>query len=114
MTVQHGAAGGYRIRLSKEEPRSGHRPSVDVLFESLVPLKELRRHAVIMTGMGSDGARGMLALRRSGAVTTIAEAEQTCVVYGMPRAAVELEAASEVVNQHEIAHKLVQAVNAGT
>jgi two-component system chemotaxis response regulator CheB len=114
MTVQHHTASGYRVRLSKEEPRSGHRPSVDVLFESLVPFKELKRHAVIMTGMGSDGARGMLALRRSGAVTTIAEAEQTCVVYGMPRAAVELDAASDVVCQQDIARKLVQAINAGT
>jgi two-component system chemotaxis response regulator CheB len=110
MAVQRDSAGGYSIRLTKDDPRSGHRPSVDVLFESLVPLKELKRHAVIMTGMGSDGAKGMLALRKSGAVTTIAEAEDTCVVYGMPRAAVELEAASDVVRQHDIARKLVQKV----
>jgi two-component system chemotaxis response regulator CheB len=110
MTVQRDTAGGYRIRLTKDDPRSGHRPSVDVLFESLVPLKELKRHAVIMTGMGSDGAKGMLALRQSGAVTTIAEAEETCVVYGMPRAAVELEAATDVLRQQDIARKLVHSV----
>lgn len=110
MTAERDSSRGYRIRLTKDEPRSGHRPSVDMLFESLVPLKELKRHAVIMTGMGSDGARGMLSLRQSGAVTTIAEAEQTCVVYGMPRAAAELNAATDVLMQQDIVRKLVQSV----
>ncbi|UJF35361.1 protein-glutamate methylesterase/protein-glutamine glutaminase [Paenibacillus hexagrammi] len=102
--------GVYKIRLSKEDPRSGHRPSVDVMLESLLPFKELRRHIVIMTGMGSDGAKGMLSLRENGAVTTIAESEETCVVYGMPRAAVELKAAMHVIPQQDIASKLSQAV----
>ncbi|MDU0201338.1 MULTISPECIES: chemotaxis response regulator protein-glutamate methylesterase [Paenibacillus] len=100
----------YKIKLTKEEPRSGHRPSVDALFESLLGLNELKRHIVLMTGMGSDGARGMLSLRQSGAATTIAESEETCVVYGMPRAAVEMQAAMHVLPQHHIAARLAQCV----
>lgn len=101
---------GYFIKLTDDELRSGHRPSVDVLFESAVSCGELRRHAVLMTGMGSDGAKGMKQLRDSGAVTTIAEAEETCVVYGMPRAAVENGAAADSVPLPRIANYLVQAV----
>ncbi|MCY9659051.1 chemotaxis response regulator protein-glutamate methylesterase [Paenibacillus chondroitinus] len=100
----------YKIKLTKEDPRSGHRPSVDTLFESLLDLNELKRHIVLMTGMGSDGARGMLSLRQSGAETTIAESEETCVVYGMPRAAVEMQAAMLVLPQHGIAARLTQCV----
>ncbi|MFC0214357.1 chemotaxis response regulator protein-glutamate methylesterase [Paenibacillus chartarius] len=114
MMARREQGGGYRIKLTKDEPRSGHRPSVDVMFESLVPMKELKRHAVIMTGMGSDGAKGMLALRKSGAVITIAEAEETCVVYGMPRAAVELQGVTDVVKQPEIARKIVQSVHSAS
>lgn len=103
-------AGEYRLRLSLEEPRGGHRPSVDTMFESLLPLKELKRHTVLMTGMGGDGAQGMLALRKSGALTSIAESEETCVVYGMPRTAVQLKAATHVLPLPEIAGKLVELV----
>jgi len=103
-------AGEYRIKLTLDEPRSGHRPSVDELFESLVPLSELTRHAVIMTGMGSDGAKGMKLLAEQGAATTIAESEDTCVVYGMPRAAVEAGAAMTVLPLHDIASELSVAV----
>lgn len=110
MKLQKDSIQGYRIQLTKEDPRSGHRPSVDTLFESLVPLRELKRHAVLMTGMGKDGAIGMLSLLESGAVTTIAESEETCVVYGMPRSAVLLDAATHVLPQHEIPNKIVQAV----
>ncbi|MFH5183189.1 chemotaxis response regulator protein-glutamate methylesterase [Paenibacillus sp. TAB 01] len=110
MMVARNGPGAYRIYINKDEPRGGHRPSVDVLFESLLPLKELKRHIVIMTGMGADGAKGMRALRQAGAVTTIAESEETCIVYGMPRAAVELDGVMHVVPQQDIAAKLAQAV----
>ncbi|WP_141692581.1 protein-glutamate methylesterase/protein-glutamine glutaminase [Paenibacillus pectinilyticus] len=100
----------YKIRLTKDEPVSGHRPSVDVMFDSLRSMTELKRHVVLMTGMGSDGAKGMLSLRQSGATTTIAEAEETCVVYGMPRAAVENQAAMHVLPQQDIAVRLSKCV----
>ncbi|RIX51807.1 chemotaxis-specific protein-glutamate methyltransferase CheB [Paenibacillus nanensis] len=101
---------GYAIQLTEAPQRNGHRPSVDVMFESLLPFKELERHAVIMTGMGSDGAKGMKSLAEHGAASTIAEAEETCVVYGMPRSAVECGAAKTVLPLQGIASKLVSAV----
>ncbi|MFD0959500.1 protein-glutamate methylesterase/protein-glutamine glutaminase [Paenibacillus chungangensis] len=105
---RHGS--DYVVQLSDEPARNGHRPSVDVMFESLAPCNELARHAVIMTGMGSDGAKGMKLLADEGAVTTIAESEQTCVVYGMPRSAVENGSVQRIVPLHEIASEIVQAV----
>jgi two-component system chemotaxis response regulator CheB len=110
MTIGKDAKGRLKILLSDENPRGGHRPSVDVLFESLIGHHHLKRHIVLMTGMGSDGAKGMKALQTDGAVTTIAEAEQTCVVYGMPRSAVELGAASHLLPLQSIAPLLVQEV----
>ncbi|MCZ8520035.1 MULTISPECIES: protein-glutamate methylesterase/protein-glutamine glutaminase [Paenibacillus] len=110
MTVARNGSQSYKIHLSKDEPRGGHRPSVDTMFESLLPLKELKRHITIMTGMGADGAKGMQALKQAGAVTTIAESEETCVVYGMPRAAVELGCVMHVVPQQQIAGMLIQSV----
>lgn len=101
---------GYRIRLTEQPLRNGHRPSVDVLFESLIDHQELKRHAVIMTGMGSDGAKGMMQLAQSGAVSTIAESEETCVVYGMPRCAIEGGHVRTVLPLQHIASELVHAV----
>lgn len=112
MRLERSAGGIYRIRLSRDDPRNGHRPSVDVLFESLVPLTELKRVAVIMTGMGSDGARGLKELKESGAIT-LAESEETCVVYGMPRAAVEMQAADLVLKLQEIPRKMTEIVQEG-
>ncbi|KRE39860.1 protein-glutamate methylesterase/protein-glutamine glutaminase [Paenibacillus sp. Soil522] len=101
---------GYLILLTEQPQRNGHRPSVDVLFDSLTAFRELKRHAVIMTGMGSDGAKGMKLLVECGAETTIAEAEETCVVYGMPRSAVEAGCVGKVLPLQHIAPQLVQAV----
>ncbi|WEK56171.1 MAG: chemotaxis protein CheB [Candidatus Cohnella colombiensis] len=112
MTLHCDVQGAYRINLTEGAPRSGHKPSVDEMFDSLVGFKQLKRHAVIMTGMGSDGAKGMKALQEDGAATTIAEAEQTCVVYGMPRSAVELGAASHILPLEQISSMIVQKVKA--
>ena len=98
----------YKIRLTKEEPGSCTRSSVDVMFESLLGMSELKRHIVLMTGMGSDRDKGMLALKQSGVSTTIAECEETCVVYGMPRTAIEIQAAMHVLPQQDIANRLAQ------
>lgn len=104
------AGGKYKLTLSMQEPRSGHRPSVDVLYESLLPIHSLKRHLVLLTGMGSDGARAMKKLYDSGVTSTIAESEETCVVYGMPRSAVELQCVNHVLPLNEIGPKLVQIV----
>lgn len=101
---------GYAIQLTNQPLRNGHRPSVDVLFESCSKLHELSKHAVLMTGMGSDGAKGMKLLLDKGAKTTIAEAEETCVVYGMPRSAVELGVAQKVLPLPQIAKAIVDAI----
>lgn len=110
MKVAESTGGQYVISLSKEEARNGHRPSVDTLFESLLPLTSLERHAVIMTGMGSDGAKMMKSLYDSGVTSTFAESEETCVVYGMPRSAVELKCVSYILPLQDIAPRLVQVV----
>ncbi|WP_458119160.1 chemotaxis protein CheB [Paenibacillus sp. Z6-24] len=109
MTVVR-SQGGYRIQLSQEPPRNGHRPSVDTLFASIRPFSDLQRYAVIMTGMGSDGAKEMKNLYDSGVIPTFAENEDTCVVYGMPRSAVELGCVNHLLPLPEIAPKLVQIV----
>ena len=80
-------SGERRIRLRRSDPVSGHRPSVDVLFHSVARLGPAAV-GVILTGMGSDGAAGLLAMRHAGA-RTLGQNEATCVVYGMPRAAFE-------------------------
>jgi two-component system chemotaxis response regulator CheB len=108
--VTPSSRGQYAVVLTKEEARNGHRPSVDVLFESLLPLTSLDRHVLLMTGMGSDGARMMKSLYDSGVTSTFAESEETCVVYGMPRSAVELQCVKHVLPLQEIAPRLVQAV----
>ena len=76
------------MELSPEPVSSLHRPSVDVLFLSVSELFRGQVLAGILTGMGSDGAKGMEQLKQKGAYT-LAEAEESCAVYGMPRAAVE-------------------------
>jgi len=78
-------------RLVERAPVNGHRPSVDVLFDSVAELAGRNAVGVILTGMGRDGASGLLKMRHTGA-RTIGQNEKTCVVYGMPRVAHELGA----------------------
>ncbi|SHN53173.1 two-component system, chemotaxis family, response regulator CheB [Paenibacillus sp. ov031] len=108
--VNKTADGRFTIKLTEEEPVNGHRPSVDTMFESLLPYTSLQRHLVLLTGMGSDGARMMKKLYEAGVTSTFAENEETCVVYGMPRSAVELQCVRHLLPLQEIAPKLVQAV----
>lgn len=110
MQVVPRAGGGYQIALSHFEARNGHRPSVDVMFESLLPLQGLKRHLVLLTGMGSDGARAMKRLYDAGVTSTIAESEESCVVYGMPRSAIELGCVSQILSLEQVGPKLVQIV----
>jgi two-component system chemotaxis response regulator CheB len=78
-------------RLVERDPVNGHRPSVDVLFDSVAELAGRNAVGAILTGMGRDGASGLLKMRHAGA-RTIGQNEKTCVVYGMPRVAFELGA----------------------
>lgn len=92
----------YQFAHGDDENVSGHKPSVDALFESVVENFRGNVVGVIMTGMGRDGARGLLALRRAGH-HTIGQSEDSCVVYGMPRVAMEVGAVEEQVTLSKIA-----------
>ncbi len=83
-------------KLVTNDPVSGHRPSVDMLFNSVATVVQGGATGILLTGMGEDGARGLLAMRKAGA-ETIAQDEATSIVYGMPRAASELGAANRIL-----------------
>jgi two-component system, chemotaxis family, protein-glutamate methylesterase/glutaminase len=87
---------GGRVHLSDAEPVNGHRPSIDVTFKSIAKVYGPRSAGVLLTGMGSDGAQGLLAIRHAGGVT-LAQDEESCPIFGMPRAAIELGAAQQVL-----------------
>lgn len=97
--------GGYRIHCFQEDKVNGHRPSVDVLFQSAAKAAGAAAVGVILTGMGYDGARGMLEMRKQGAIT-IGQDEETCVVYGMPRVAFDIGGVTEQLPLGRIAQKL--------
>jgi len=95
---------GFRLQISHEPPISGHRPSVDFLFESAAGTGA-KCAAAIMTGMGRDGADGMLSLKKSGS-KTFAQSEVTCMVFGMPKEAIKLGAVDVVASPAEIASQI--------
>ncbi|MDH2299068.1 chemotaxis response regulator protein-glutamate methylesterase [Cobetia sp. 29-18-1] len=99
----------YVVTLDQRPPVNRHRPSVDVLFDSVARVAGRNAVGVILTGMGRDGARGLLQMRQAGA-HTIAQDEQSCVVYGMPREAVELGAAESVLPLSRISGQLLHLV----
>jgi two-component system chemotaxis response regulator CheB len=96
----------YYTELSKADPVNRHRPSVDVLFNSAAEVAGPNAIGVIMTGMGKDGAQGMLAMRQAKAYT-IAQDEASCVVFGMPKAAIDIGAAIEVAALRDIASRVL-------
>ncbi|EAR07740.1 protein-glutamate methylesterase/protein-glutamine glutaminase [Reinekea blandensis] len=102
--VRYGA--DYRARLDQSPPVSQHRPSVDVLFESVAEACGVNAVGVILTGMGKDGATGLLSMRRAGALT-LGQDEASCVVYGMPGAACALGAVSSTQTLPEMAETLL-------
>lgn len=96
---------GVRVRTFEADRVNGHRPSVDVLFHSAARVLKDAAVGVILTGMGNDGARGLLEMQRTGA-HTIGQTEASCVVYGMPRAAAMLGAVDEVLDLPSIAARI--------
>ncbi len=95
----------WRCRPNDEDPVSGHRPSVDVLFESVAQHAGRNAVGVLLTGMGADGVRGLGLMRDAGA-TTIAQDRETSVVWGMPGEAVKRGAASEVLPLGSVADRV--------
>jgi two-component system chemotaxis response regulator CheB len=104
---RHLVVEGNRLRLNDEAERHSCRPSIDVLFESLARACGARCAAALLTGMGRDGALGLLALRQAGGIT-VAQDEETSIVYGMPREAALLGAATRVLPLNEIGGYLAE------
>jgi two-component system chemotaxis response regulator CheB len=100
------SSGGLVLELSQDEPVNRHRPSADVLFWSVA--EQLRHNGlgVILTGMGKDGAQGLLAMRKAGA-WNIGQDQASCVVYGMPREAAEIGALDEIASLGDIAGSIL-------
>ncbi|NLY54241.1 MAG: chemotaxis response regulator protein-glutamate methylesterase [Firmicutes bacterium] len=98
--------GEPHIHLMQTEAVNGHRPAVDVLFHSLAEIRGLCKVAVILTGMGADGAQGLAALKAAGA-RTLAEDASTAVIFGMPKAAMMTGAVDRVVPLPEIPEAIV-------
>ncbi|QOY34491.2 protein-glutamate methylesterase/protein-glutamine glutaminase [Anaerobacillus isosaccharinicus] len=112
--VAYIAPGGYHlkvrsigttlaIQLDQSPPENGHRPSVDTMLTSLASISNYSIITVIMTGMGADGSKGLVKLKNTGDVVAIAEAEESSVVFGMPRAAIKTNKIDEVVHLNDIA-----------
>lgn len=102
----HRSGANYLVQLDNGPPVNRHRPSVDVLFESAARHAGRNAIGVLLTGMGKDGARGLLAMREAGAAT-LAQDQETSLVFGMPREAIALGAASEVVALDQVASRLM-------
>lgn len=102
--------GVYQVECKRGERVNGHCPSVDVLFESVAKTAGSHAVGIILTGMGGDGARGLLAMRQAGA-KTIGQDESTCVVYGMPQVAYDLGAVQHQENLTDIARRTYALLN---
>ncbi len=96
----------FIARLDANPPVSGHRPSVDVLFDSAAIHAGKNAIGVILTGMGRDGAEGLLRMRQAGA-HTLAQDEASCVVFGMPREAIAIGAVCEVAPLQEMSQRVM-------
>jgi two-component system chemotaxis response regulator CheB len=99
---------GYAVEVTDGPLVSRHRPSVDVLFRSVAQIAGGNAIGVILTGMGSDGAEGLLEMKKSGAFT-VAQDESSCVVFGMPKEAIERDAVGKVVSLSRIPHEILGA-----
>ena len=101
----------YYVEVGEGKKVSGHRPSVDVLFNSVATSAGKNAIGIILTGMGSDGAKGLLNLKKSGAIT-LGQDEASCVVYGMPKVAYDLGAVKTQVPLSEMATKILEKLSA--
>ena len=109
LVIRRSADGSPHLHYVAEPEESPHRPSADVFLNSLASLRNTDCVGVLLTGMGRDGAEGLLTLRRSGALT-LAQDQASSVVFGMPRAALELGAVDENLSLQSIADHVVRFV----
>lgn len=102
--------GAYQVEIKPGPKVNGHCPSVDVLFDSVAKTAGSKALGIILTGMGSDGAKGLLAMRKAGA-RTIGQDESTCVVYGMPKTAYDIGAVEYQEKLQDIAKRTYAVLN---
>ncbi|MGC4375655.1 chemotaxis response regulator protein-glutamate methylesterase [Fictibacillus sp. Mic-4] len=102
--------GILKIELSEDPPALGHRPAVNVLFDSAAHLTGFSKVAVVMTGMGVDGASGIINLKRQRNCITIAESEESSVIYGMPKAAVKTGKIDHIAHLENLASCILNNV----
>ena len=100
----------YTVSCTQGEKVSGHRPSVDAMFQSMAEVVRCKMVGIIMTGMGQDGAAGLLAMRQKGAYT-IGQDKESCVVYGMPMVAQNIGAVQIQASCENIANVLLRQLN---
>ena len=105
--------GSHHVRCYKGEKVSGHCPSVDVLFQSVAAIAGKNAMGVILTGMGSDGAKGLMQMRKKGAFT-IGQDEKTCVVYGMPMVAFNIGAVVKQLPLDRIPQEICDRISQNT
>jgi two-component system chemotaxis response regulator CheB len=98
----------YHVAIKDGPPVSRHRPSVDVLFRSAAQYAGSNAVGIIMTGMGDDGAKGLLEMKKAGAFT-VAQDEESCIVFGMPKEAIALGAAAKIVPLSAIPAEILHA-----
>lgn len=99
----------YYVEIGSGDKVSGHRPSADILLNSVAKIAGSNSIGVILTGMGGDGARGLLAMRNAGA-KTIGQDEKSCIVYGMPKVAYELGAVEKQLPLSKIANGILDSI----
>lgn len=105
------AGSGYKVECKEGPKVSGHCPSVDVLFQSVAKAAGANAIGVILTGMGADGANGLLDMKLAGA-ETIGQNERSCVVYGMPKVSYDIGAVKYQLELSQITQKIYQLLNA--
>ena len=110
MVLEKQSAGGYVLRTNDDPPVNSCRPAVDVLFSSVAEQYSGSVLSIILTGMGEDGTEGVARLKRTPSCYSIAQDEASCVVYGMPRAAVERGVIDEVLPLDEIAPRISELI----
>ncbi len=106
--VKPAEKGGHQLVVSRDEPRNGLRPCADVFLESLAESQYQNISCAVLTGMGSDGTKGLLQLKKVKKVYTVGQSEETCVVYGMPRSASENGLVDTMVDLPDVAEYLLK------
>ncbi|MBO1003787.1 chemotaxis-specific protein-glutamate methyltransferase CheB [Pseudogracilibacillus auburnensis] len=102
-------AAELRIEINQEKENVGHRPSVDILFKSLAMIDDIHKIAVVLTGMGKDGAEGVKKIKQlDDEAIIIAESRETAIIDGMPSAAIATNSVTEVIRLDEIAKALIE------